>query len=58
MGIISVEIAVVQRRLYFFESLFKRDDAWIDDVGNNSGLQHLKGQKFPIRTLQEWASKP
>ena len=56
MGIISAEMAVVQKR-YFVQSLFKDQNAKIESVGNNSGLQNLVGREYPIKTLQEWASK-
>jgi len=56
MGVISVEMAIVQRR-YSIPSLFKEENARIESVGNNSGLQNLIGREYPIKTLQEWASK-
>ena len=56
MGIISVEMAIVQKR-YLIRSLFKEQNARIESVGNNSNLQHLIGQEYPIKTLQERASK-
>ncbi len=56
MGVISVEMAVVQKR-YLIGSLFKDKNARIESVGNNSALQHLVGQEYPIKTLQERASK-
>lgn len=56
MGVISVEMAVVQKK-YLIQSLFKDQSARIESAGNNSTLQHLVGQEYPIMTLQEWASK-
>jgi len=56
MGVISVEMSIVQKR-YLLGSLFKEKNARIESTGNNSTLQHLLGQEYPIKTLQEWASK-
>jgi hypothetical protein len=56
MGIISVPMAIVQKR-YLIQSLLKEQNARIESVGNNSSLQNLTGQEYPIKTLQEWASK-
>jgi len=57
MGIISVSGWIVRGWTSPLPYAMSRKVAKIESVGNNSGLQNLVGQEYPIEDVQEWASK-
>ena len=57
MGIISVQAWIVRGWSSPLPYALARKVAKIESVGNNSGLQHLVGQEYPIEEMQEWTHK-
>ena len=62
MGIISVNRLVVRGRGVFslwrtLRYSYARKEARVESVGNNSNLQYLEGQEYPIEEMQEWTHK-
>jgi hypothetical protein len=57
MEIISVSPHVARKWISPLRTLLTDQDAIIESVGNNSGLLHLVGQKFPINTYKNGHDK-
>ena len=57
MGIISVHAWILRKWGSPLQYALARKVAKIESIGNNSGLQYLVGQEYPIKEIQEWAHK-